>query len=190
MKLNLILLSIFMFAFCRFALAQDKIFNIECELTINETEWVKESQLTAKLTLRNNYDKEVKIYLPPRFELETQGVKIDSSQNLRGLRYGSNEKQQDHIITKKTKMGYSFRIRQQFNFTLKSGESKTLEFNLSNLAWKDRMSSILLDESWYQIVPNGKYDLFYHWSYKLDEDNKQMVNILSNKVEVRLNSEK
>lgn len=190
MRIKATLLLITLFILVQSPLAQDKTVNIECNLSINETEWIKNSQLTAILTVKNNSDKEVQIYLSPSFILEKKG--INNSQIIFGDQYSSKEKEKDYIITKKTRNGYSYKIHQSFEFSLKSGESKTQEFNLSKLAWNDSMSSILVDFDWYKSIPNGNYNLYYEWGYYLDKDKKtkRLINIFSNKIEVELNSKK
>jgi hypothetical protein len=190
MKIKAILLTIALFLIVQVTFAQEETVDIECNLSINKTNWIKNSQLTAILTVKNNSDKEVKINLPPRFKLEKEG--INNSRIIFGDQYISKEKEEDYIITERRKNGFSYKIRQFFEFSLKVGESKTLEFNLSKLAWNDTLSSILIDFDWYKRIPSGKYNLYYSWGYYVDKDKdtKRLINIFSNKISVKLNSEK
>jgi len=187
MKNTAILLTA-LFLVVQAAFAQKEAVNIECNLSINETEWVKNSQLTATLTVKNNSEKEVEINLPPSFKLEKDG--INKSRIIFGDQYSSKEKEEDYIVTERRKNGFSYKIRQFFKFSLKSGESKTLEFNISKLAWNDTFSSILVDFDWYKRIPSGQYNLYYSWGYYLDKDKdtKRLINIFSNKIVVKLNS--
>ena len=171
--------------------AQVEKINIECVLTISETEWSKDSKVTARLMVRNNSDKEVKIYLPPHFSLDKQSAGKDSKEKF-GNEFTSKEKEEDNIITKRTKKWVFYKIKQFFTFSLKSGESRTVEFDLSKLAWNHSMSSILIDYDWFSKIPSGDYNLYYHWSYKTNKDKKgsPSVEIFSNKIGVKLNSEK
>lgn len=189
MKIRVVLFLIIVFAAGQTFYAQFKKVNIECDLAINETKWKKDSRLTATLTLKNNSDRKAKIYLPPHFILEKTG--IDVSRTVLGDSYSSKEKETDHIVTEKTRNGDSYRIRQFFEFSLKAGESKTIEFNLTNFAWNATMSSVLADRSWFKIIPNGDYNLYYWWSYELDHgQDARTISIVSNKIKVELNNEK
>lgn len=191
MKVKIIFVSIAFFVFAQTSIAQNKTVNIECNLSINETEWIKKSPLTATLTVKNNSDEKVEIYLPPNFSLLKEGKEINSPRKVIGDEYSSKEKEEDYIITKRKRNGYSYKIRQFFEFSLNSGESKTLEFNISKLAWNASMSSILVDYDWYNEIPNGNYNFYYIWSYDLGKGkNTRRISIISNKISVKLNSEK
>lgn len=190
MKIKTIILIIVLFLTAQVTFAQEEIVDIECNLSINETNWIKKTQLSAILTVKNNSEKKVKINLPPRFKLEKE--ERNNSRVIFGDQYTSKEKEEDYIITERRKDGFSYKIRQFFEFSLKSGESKTLEFNLSKLAWNDTISSILVDFDWYKRIPSGKYNLYYYWSYYPDKDKdpKRLINIYSNIISVKLNSNK
>lgn len=190
MKIRFIAVALVVFVFAPMLFGQTKrTAALETSLKINEAKWIKDAQLTANLTVKNNSDGKVKVYLPPHFILEKK--EINDSPVVFGDQYSSKEKNEDHIITKRTERGTSYNIRQFFKFSLKSGESKTVEFDLTNLGWNDRMSSILIDKSWYGAIPNGSYNLYYLWGWGLGKGGKARgIELDSNRVEVELNYEK
>lgn len=192
MKVKIAIYVFALFICTQIAAAQKKVVNIDCNLSVNETAWTKDTHLKATMTLKNNSEQEVEISLPPHFTLEIPGGPTKESGIFFDEQYCSREKQADHIITKRTKWGFSYKIRQFFSFPLKSGESKTVKFHLTNLAWNDSMSSILIDRSWYDRIPSGNYNLYFEWGYSLDENDtsKGSLKILSNKIPVNLKSEK
>jgi len=191
MKTRIIFTLIAFFALGQILFAQTKAIDIECNLKISGTEWVKGSTVKATLTVKNNSDKKVKIYLPPGFKLVKQGKKIHDPSSVWGDQYSAKEKDKDHIILKQTKNSTSYKLVQYFEFALKSGESKAVDFDISKLAWNASMSSILIDRDWFNLIPSGNYDLYYYWNYDLGKNEKlRRINIVSNKIEVKLNGEK
>lgn len=171
--------------------AQSKKLDIDCKVILNQTVWNKNTVLSAKLIITNRSSEKVKIHLPPRFRLKKVGERDWSSQKLDD-EFISSEKEIDHIITKRRKNGYSYRIKQFYSFELRAGEKTFVDFNLTNLAWNDAMQSILVDTSWHVRIPSGKYNFYYRWSYESSDrsGSKYVLVLESNKTAVELISEK
>lgn len=164
--------------------AQNETIKIDCKLEVNQTEWIYGSNIIAKLSLKNNSDKQIEIQLPPYFTLDPP---VENKQG--SYEYGSHEKEKDHIITKKEGNLTFFKIQQFFKFNLDKNEQKIAEFYLSRLAWQKKISSVIIDRDWFEM-PGGYFNLYYSYSYYLDKENvlKRKIEINSNKISVKLNS--
>lgn len=190
--------------FCQVISAQNKTVNIECLLTINDTDWKKNSRLMAQVTVINNSENEIEMILTPQFNLDKKDIPLPNPNEHPGFgkSYYSHEVLRYVQITKNSFEPKKIEPRQEFSFSLNKLETKTVEFDLSKLVWKDWFSSIdgqytvsgaftEPDNLWFGQIKSGKYDLYFSEDiYLSGEDNKKSIEIVSNKVEVNLNSEK
>ena len=182
MKLKIILILSGCLFFAQNLNAQTDFTNkLEFTLTVDQTVWYANSSVIAKVAVKNISNKSLEIELLPSFRLVRIGIPKEDLDKKGGTFY-STEKWEDMKVIRKSGNLTEYEVQQVFNINLGSGKSETVEFKVSKLGWDDSISSIITKASWFHKIPAGNYDLYY--------DFRLSRKMLSNKVEVKLNSKK
>ncbi len=177
MKLKLILFLFAFFVFAQNSFAQtDYRGKLEFNLSVNQMEWYIGSQVTAKITVKNISDEKLELTLMPYFELVKK--EIPKGEFSEVYTYVSNQNPDDSKIF--------------FEFSLNKNESKTVEVDVTKLGWRRAPESIFFGGNWRYEVPRGEYALYFEFWFEFGEDEKKRRGgiISSNKIDVKLNSEK
>lgn len=163
MKLKLILFLFAFFVFAQNSFTQtDYRGKLEFSLSVNKTEWREEDKIITKLSVQNNSGKKIKLQLSPNFYLVKEGINEKDLADVGYYTYYSAAKMETtkdngkiFVISDEDKKMFFPLIN------LENGESKTVEMDLTKLAWGKSISAYRPFGSWFSAIPKGNYKLYF-----------------------------
>lgn len=136
--------------------------DIAFDVSIDNAKWKKKDKIIAKLSVQNNSGKKIRIKLSPAFYLIKEGVNENDLAAVGYYTYYSSAKMETTKDNGKTfVISDEDKIMFFPSLDLEKGEIKTVEMDLTGLAWGKSNSAFRPSGSWFSEIPKGNYKLYF-----------------------------